>query len=83
MGTMTLAVMTRASLGHSGRPLHAGAGTTWCYGLVSLAALARVVAPLAPDGAALLYGLSGLAWIGAFGLFVMLYAPLLTGLERQ
>ena len=83
MGTMTLAVMTRASLGHSGRPLHAGAGTTWCYGLVGLAALARVVAPLAPDGAALLFGLSGLAWIGAFGLFVMLYAPLLTGLERQ
>lgn len=52
-------------------------------GLVGLAALARVVAPLAPDGAALLLGLSGLAWVGAFGLFVMLYGPLLTGLERQ
>lgn len=83
MGTMTLAVMTRASLGHSGRPLHAGAGTTWCYGLVGLAALARMVAPLAPDNATLLYGLSGLVWIGAFGLFVLLYAPLLIGRGRQ
>ncbi len=82
MGTMTLAVMTRASLGHSGRPLHAGAGTTCCYGLVGVAALARVLAPLVPDSMALLFGLSGLAWIGAFGLFVVLYAPLLTGRAR-
>ncbi len=83
MGTMTLAIMTRASLGHSGRALTAGTGTTLCYGLVGLAALTRVLAPLAPEGAALLYGLSGLAWIGAFGLFAVLYAPLLTGLGRR
>ena len=83
MGTMTLAVMTRASLGHSGRPLHAGAGTTWCYALVGAAALMRVLAPLTAIDAALLFGLSGLAWIGAFGLFVVLYAPLLAGPGRR
>jgi uncharacterized protein involved in response to NO len=83
MGTMTLAMMTRATLGHSGRALTAGVGTTLCYGLVGLAALTRVLAPLVPDGAALLFGLSGLAWIGAFGLFVVLYAPLLTGPARR
>jgi uncharacterized protein involved in response to NO len=83
MGTMTLAMMTRATLGHSGRALTAGVGTTLCYGLVGLAALTRVLAPLVPDAAALLYGLSGLAWIGAFGLFVVLYAPLLTGPARR
>lgn len=83
MGTMTLAMMTRATLGHSGRALTAGVGTTLCYGLVGLAALTRVLAPLVPDAAALLYALSGLAWIGAFGLFVVLYAPLLTGPARR
>jgi uncharacterized protein involved in response to NO len=82
MGTMTLAMMTRATLGHSGRALTAGVGTTLCYGLVGLAALTRVLAPLVPDGAALLFGLSGLAWIGAFGLFTILYGPLLIGRAR-
>ena len=83
MGTMTLAIMTRASLGHSGRALSAGVGTTLCFGLVSLAALTRVLAPLAPDSAALLFGLSGLAWIAAFGLFAILFGPLLTGRARS
>jgi len=83
MGTMTLAMMTRASLGHSGRALAAGTGTTSCYGLVGLAALTRVLAPLLPDGAVFLFGLSGLAWIGAFGLFAILYGPLLFGGARR
>ena len=82
MGTMTLAIMTRATLGHSGRQLTAGIGTTLCYGLVGLAALMRILAPLVPDGAVLLFGLSGLAWIGAFGLFAILYGPLLIGRAR-
>ncbi len=83
MGTMTLAVMTRASLGHSGRELTAGIGTTPCYGLVGLAAVTRVLAPLVPGGAALLFELSGLAWIGALGLFAILYGPLLIGRARR
>jgi uncharacterized protein involved in response to NO len=83
MGTMTLAIMTRASLGHSGRALTAGTGTTLCYGLVGLAALTRVLAPWVPDGAMFLFGLSGLAWIGAFGLFAILYGPLLIGRARR
>ena len=41
MGTMTLAVMTRATLGHSGQSLRAGPGTAMIYGLVSAAALLR------------------------------------------
>ena len=82
MGTMTLAIMTRASLGHTGRALSAGPGTTAIYALVGVAALARVLAPLSPSGATLLLGLSGLAWIGAFGLFVALYGPLLARPSR-
>ncbi len=79
MGTMTLAVMTRATLGHSGQSLRAGPGTAMIYGLVSAAALLRILAPFAPNDATTLLGLSGLCWIGAFGLFVVLYGPLLAG----
>jgi uncharacterized protein involved in response to NO len=77
IGTMTLAVMTRASLGHSGRPLVAGAGTVLIYALVSIAALLRVAAPFSGENLALLTSLAGIAWTGAFGLFALLYGPLL------
>ena len=45
MGTMTLAVMTRASLGHTGRPRHADRLTVTIYLLVNLGALLRIFAP--------------------------------------
>jgi uncharacterized protein involved in response to NO len=71
---MTLAVMTRASLGHTGRPLHADAGTTAIYLLVTCAALLRVCAPLAGAAYLLSIELAGVAWSSAFGLFVLRYA---------
>ncbi len=74
IGTMTLAVMTRASLGHTGRPLVAGAGTIAIYGLVTLAAVVRVIAPLGGAQYFLLLSVAGAAWSGAFALFVVLYA---------
>ncbi len=74
IGTMTLAVMTRASLGHTGRPLVAGPGTVTIYGLVTLAAVLRLLAPLGGAEYLLLLVLAGAAWSGAFGLFVLLYA---------
>src|SRR5204863_950415 len=46
IGTMTLAVMTRASLGHSGRTLSAGPGTAAIYAAITMAALLRLGAPL-------------------------------------
>lgn len=77
IGTMTLAVMTRASLGHTGRELHAGVGTVVVYVLVTLAALLRVAAPVTGEVMAEVTSFAGLAWSGAFGLFAILYAPLL------
>src|SRR5215471_10767875 len=74
IGTMTLAVMTRASLGHTGRPLVAGRGTTTIYVLVTLAALLRLLAPLGGTHYVLLLSAAGAAWSGAFGLFALLYA---------
>jgi len=78
IGTMTLAVMTRASLGHTGRPLVAGRGTTAIYVLVETAAVLRLLAPLDADSYLLLLSLAGAAWSGAFGLFVLCYFRALT-----
>jgi uncharacterized protein involved in response to NO len=73
IGTMTLAVMTRASLGHTGRPLAAGSGTKAIYALVTLAAVLRVLSPLAPEHVVLVLALAGSAWSAAFCLFAILY----------
>lgn len=79
IGTMIMAVMSRASLGHTGRRLIAPRLIVWAYGLVTLAAILRVCGPLiAPQQAALVLSSAAFAWIGAFILFVVVYAPILT-----
>lgn len=75
IGTMTLAVMTRASLGHTGRQLAADAATVCIYLLVTFGAVLRLLAPLGDYE--LLLGLAALAWGGAYGLFFLHYAPML------
>jgi uncharacterized protein involved in response to NO len=75
VGLMTLAVMTRATLGHTGQPLEARPSTQAIYGLVLLAALLRIVAAF--TGSIALLELAGAAWIAGFACFVFLYAPLL------
>ncbi len=77
IGTMTLAVMTRASLGHTGRPLAAGPYTTAIYGLVTLAAILRLLAPIGGGDYLLMLNLAGVAWSGAFGMFALFYARVL------
>lgn len=83
IGTATLAVMARATLGHSGRALTAGAGTTGIFALISLAAAVRVAgAIIAGEAGGALLLASGALWIAAFGLFVGLYGPILLGRAR-
>jgi uncharacterized protein involved in response to NO len=77
VGTMTLAVMTRATLGHTGRELAADRATVAIYGLVTLAALMRVAAPLAGGHAPTLTAAAGAAWSAAFLLFALSYGRLL------
>ena len=77
IGLMTLAVMTRASLGHTGQELIASAGTQAIYACAFCAALLRVLAAF--EGSLTLINLSGAAWIAAFGAFVVLYGPALIG----
>ena len=76
-GTMTLAVMTRASLGHTGRPLRASRFTVVIYLLVLLAATARIGASLVPAWGPELSMLAGAAWIAAFLGYVGEYGPML------
>jgi uncharacterized protein involved in response to NO len=77
MGSMILAVMTRVSLGHTGRPLVLPRGAVACYGLIHAGAIARVGSALVPGAAAPLLLAGGLLWAAAFGLFAALYAPIL------
>jgi uncharacterized protein involved in response to NO len=74
---MTLAVMTRASLGHSGRPLVATLPIQLIYGAALLAALARLAAAFDLWRVGMLH-LSATAWVLAFVGFVAVYWPLLT-----
>jgi uncharacterized protein involved in response to NO len=76
VGTMTLAVMTRATLGHSGRALHAGSGTAAIYAAITASALARVMAVFVPAAAGVLLPLASLLWISSFALFVAIFGPM-------
>jgi uncharacterized protein involved in response to NO len=78
VGTMVLAIMTRASLGHTGRPLVAQPPVAFAYLLVSIAAVLRVFGPaVAPAYYGEIMVLAALGWVAAFTIFSMIYAPIL------
>jgi uncharacterized protein involved in response to NO len=79
---MILAVMSRASLGHTGNTLAASAVTQAIYAAIVIAALARIGAVLEPAWSESLLAISALAWIAAFFGFAGSYGPLLVGTER-
>lgn len=79
VGTMTLAVMSRAALGHSGRPLVVHRAMGVAYALVAGAALVRAAG--SAGGIGLYYPAilaSGAMWCAAFAIFVGCYWRLLT-----
>jgi uncharacterized protein involved in response to NO len=79
IGGMTLGMMTRSALGHSGRPLAARGCEIASYVLIQIAAAARVLLPLAlPAWHVAGIALSGLAWGAAFVVFVFGYWLILT-----
>lgn len=78
MGTMILAVMSRASLGHTGRPLKAARLTVAAFWLVTLGTIGRVLAALGLGAGTQLLTISGLAWVTAYLLFILVYLPVLT-----
>jgi uncharacterized protein involved in response to NO len=82
-GTMTLAVMTRASLGHTGRELSASATTQAIYIAIVAAALVRIWASLQPGWNDPLLHAAALAWVLAYFGFAGTFGPLLIGSKRR
>mgnify|MGYP002712983963 CR=1 FL=1 len=76
LGMMTVAVMTRATLGHTGQTLTAGPGTVAIYAMLLVSVLARLAAGTWIGAADMLHHISGAGWIGAFGTFAAIYGPL-------
>jgi uncharacterized protein involved in response to NO len=79
IGTMILAVMTRATRGHTGRDLTADHMTGLIYILVNLAAATRVTAALITAWTLPLLIASACFWVAAFGGFLLRYGPMLLG----
>jgi uncharacterized protein involved in response to NO len=78
IGVITLGMMSRVTLGHTGRMMQAPAVMTWAFLLLNMAALLRVFGPwLQPDLSTQWLILSSLLWIFAFSLFVLVFTPIL------
>jgi uncharacterized protein involved in response to NO len=82
---MTLAVMTRATKGHTGRPITSDGATTAIFALVTFGAVSRVLGSLAndPQSYIVLVVGGGLLWSAAFLLFVLRYGPMLVSRRIQ
>jgi uncharacterized protein involved in response to NO len=81
IGTMTIAIMSRASLGHTGRALVAAKTTQMLYALLIGGALLRITAALAPDLPSAFLPIAGFAWAAAFIGFAVTYWTILTGVR--
>ena len=78
IGALTIGMMARVSLGHTGRMLEPSPVMTWAFVAINLAALIRVVVPLFfPAAYSQGMTVAGLMWMLAFGLFAAIYTPIL------
>jgi uncharacterized protein involved in response to NO len=79
IGGMTIAVMSRAALGHTGRALIASPAVQAVYALLFGAAIARICAALAPEHGVAALHVAAFAWIAAFLGFAVAYWRVFTG----
>jgi uncharacterized protein involved in response to NO len=78
MGGIILAMISRVSLGHSGRPLTPPKLMSVAFAFITIAAMIRVFGPwLIPEKTMLFIDISGFCWLVAFGIFTFYYAPML------
>jgi uncharacterized protein involved in response to NO len=79
VGALTLGMMTRTAKGHTGRPLHADGYEIAAFALVSMAALTRVLVPLAlPHVYREAVVVSACLWSAAYAIYAIRYWPILT-----
>jgi uncharacterized protein involved in response to NO len=77
LATMIVAVMTRASLGHTGRELRAAPATVASYLLLTAAAIVRVFGPATGADYRAVLALAAMLWTAAFAAYLLVYAPIL------
>jgi uncharacterized protein involved in response to NO len=82
-GIMTLAVMSRASLGHTGQQLTASIATQAVYASIIVAVVARICAVLEPAHSAPLLHVAAFGWAAAFLGFALSYGPTLVGWQKR
>ncbi len=78
MGGMILAMISRVSLGHTGRPLAVSKVMALAFGLLFIALLVRVLGSLIIDNYLTVISISALAWSVGYLIFVVVYTPILT-----
>ncbi|NOQ35153.1 MAG: NnrS family protein [Methylococcaceae bacterium] len=84
IGVLTLGMMARVSLGHTGRALRVSNAIALAFVLINVASLFRVLMPfLLPDWYANMVYFSTLCWLAAFSLFILVYTPILTAVRED
>lgn len=78
IGTLVLGVMTRVAMGHTGRALRLPRGAIVIYLAILLAGLARLATALNLTDYRLALSVAALGWVVAFGLFAIMYWPILS-----
>ncbi len=82
IGVLTLGMMARVSLGHTGRAMKASNTIALAFVFINIAALFRVLLPaLLPDWYGNFLTLSTYCWLAAFSLFVFIYTPILSSVR--
>lgn len=78
IGVMTMGMMARVALGHTGRELQANTAMIWSFALINLAVVVRVFLPLINMEMYLGWiQLAGIMWMLAFIIFSWVYIPIL------
>lgn len=78
IGVLTVGMMARVALGHTGRPMRAAPLTVAAFVFLNLAAVVRVVLPMLwPSAYPAFITASTLLWIAGFGAFLVVYVPIL------
>jgi uncharacterized protein involved in response to NO len=77
IGVMTLGMMARVSLGHTGRELLLNSWITVAFIILNIAVVFRVILPILIDDYYLqLINIAGWLWAIAFALFIVVYTPM-------
>ena len=82
MGLMIFAMMSRVSLGHTGRALLPHKFVSWIFLLIFISAITRVLMPMFQHSL-LGWNISLSAWLVAASLFLIIYIPVLTKPKRN